>query len=41
MCGGALDTVSVIDSSFTGFVIHVKILKVVIEIYGSSTEVTA
>ena len=41
MCGGALDTVSVVDSALSGFVIDIKVLEIVVEVDGASTEVSA
>lgn len=37
----SLDTVSVIDTTFTSFMIDVKVLEIVVEIYGSCTEIAA
>jgi len=35
------NTVSVIDTTFPGFVIDIKVLKIIVEIYGTGTEVSA
>lgn len=34
------DTVSMVDSSFTSFMVHIKVLEVVVEIYRSSAEIS-
>ena len=39
MRGGALDAISVVDSTFSGLVINVEVLEVVVEVDRASTEV--
>jgi len=41
VCRGAFDAISVIDTTLSGFVINVKVLKVVVKVNGSSTQVSA
>jgi hypothetical protein len=41
VCGGALDTVSVVDSALSGFVVDIEVLEVVVEVDGAGTEVSA
>ena len=38
---GSLDTVSMIDATFTSFVIDVKVLQIVVKIYGSRAEIAS
>ncbi len=40
MSGTPLDTITMIDSSFASFMVDIKVLKVVVEIDGSRTEVS-
>lgn len=40
MCGRALDAVSVIDPTFSCFVVDIKVLEVVVEIDGASAKVS-
>jgi DNA-binding beta-propeller fold protein YncE len=40
VCCGSFDTVSMIDTSFTRFVIDVKVLQVVVEVNGAGTQVS-
>jgi hypothetical protein len=41
MSSGPLDTVSMVDSPLSSFMIHIKVLEVVVEIYRSRTEVAS
>ena len=38
---GAFDTISVIDATLSRFGIHIKILKIVVEVHRSSTEISS
>jgi hypothetical protein len=40
VCRGSLYTVPVVDSAFSGFVVDIEVLKVVVEIDGASAEVS-
>ena len=41
MSCGALDTVSVIDTAFTSFLVHIKVPEVVVEIHITGAEVAS
>ena len=41
MSSGPLDTVSMVDPSLSSFMIHIKVLEIVVEIYRSRTEVAS
>jgi hypothetical protein len=40
VCSGALNTVSVVDSALSGFVVDIEVLEVVVEVDGAGTEVS-
>lgn len=40
MCSSSFDTVSVVDASFTSFVVDIKVLEVVIEVHASCAEIS-
>lgn len=41
MGGGAFDTIAVIYATLTGFMVDVKVLKIVVKVDGASAEISA
>ena len=40
VCGRALNAISMIDTTFSGFVVDVEVLKVIVEVDGAGAEVS-